>query len=94
MLPALERDMRAGAPFSGGPPAHQHGKGSPTVDIFMGLLFDFFNPLSLISFPGLVILGAICCAICCAILCCCATFSFVHRFGPGRRWHDDAYDDA
>lgn len=66
------------------------------MGIFMGSLFDFFNPLdlfnplSLISFPGLVILGAICCA----IWCCCATFSFIHWFGPGRRWHNDAYNDA
>ena len=59
------------------------------MGIFMGLLFDFFNPLSLIGFPGLLILGAICCAMCCY----CATFSFIHWFGPGRRWHDEAYDE-
>ena len=65
------------------------------MGIFMGLLFDFFNPLdlfnplSLISFPGLVILGAICCA----IWCCCGALSFIHWFGPGRRWHDDAYNE-
>ena len=35
--------------------------------MFMGLLFDFFNPLSVLSLPGLLIIGAICCAICCVI---------------------------
>lgn len=41
------------------------------MGILEGLFFDFFNPFSLLfSLPGLLILGAICCAVCCVIGCC------------------------
>lgn len=59
------------------------------MGIFKGLFFDFFDPVSLISFPGLLIL----CAICCAVFCCFGTLSFIHSFGRGRRWHDDTFDE-